>query len=513
MKTTESEEPDRVKQTDSETSSSSAESGVLASFPTAVVEGARPSISELYRGSKLWLLTLACLVLAVGLVWWSLPQRGINIQIQFPDGHGLEAEDSVRFRGIDVGEVSRVSLNPELGGVNVIVRLKPSAARLARKGTRFWIVRPQLSISGISGLETAVGHKYIGLIPGDAEGTPQYQFTGLSGAPPDALSADGIELIFRGEKRHSVSIGSPVTYRGVEVGRILAVGLSSDARYVDVRARIFQQFRNLITTETVFWASSGVNVDFSFGGGLKLDTESLETIARGGVSMLTIKNGGQSVQSGHVFELFGKPEEGWYESARNVRAAGVEPRGALPLIIRWKKDGILGGDKEQTVCGIPVVDRTGETYLIVPGRIYESPRKMKEGTLSIGPAGFPEQAVPLVPDGELAQRALVKLNVAKDYCKTWLSYERDFRSPESPEDCLAVRASMPGSATSAYVHYAIDEEDIDEEWKVPRFDGDSNIWDGAPVLSNVDGKVIGVLSIARDGLAEILRIENSLSQE
>ena len=107
--------------------------------------------------------------------------------------------------------------------------LKPFAKQLAREGTRFWIVRPEVSLTEISGLETAVGHKYIGLLPGTDDAKSQYKFEGLSEEPPDADADEGFEIIIRGQKRHSITPGSPVTCRGVEVGTVLSVALSKSA--------------------------------------------------------------------------------------------------------------------------------------------------------------------------------------------------------------------------------------------------------------------------------------------
>ncbi len=73
------------------------------------------------------MIQITRLLLAIALVWWSLPERGIAIDIHFPEGHGLEAEDTVRYRGIEVGVVEKVELNSELSGVDVKVNLKPSA--------------------------------------------------------------------------------------------------------------------------------------------------------------------------------------------------------------------------------------------------------------------------------------------------------------------------------------------------------------------------------------------------
>ncbi len=461
-------------------------------------------------GSYMWLITLICLLIAVGLAWWSLPENGITIDIHFPEGHGLEAEDVVRFRGIDVGIVEEVKLNTDLSGVDVRVNLKPFAQSLAREGTRFWIVRPELSLAGISGLDTAVGHKYIGLIPGDPVAPRRRSFEGLPTSPPDALANDGMEIMIRGEKKYSISAGSPVTCRGVEIGRILSVGLSQDARFVDVRARIFEKYCRLVTTKSKFWATSGVDFDFSFGEGVRLDMESLETIARGGVSMLTIESGGQHVKPGHPFTLYQKPEENWYEAARMVSTAQVELQGVLPLEILWQHNGLLGASrKQQTFNGIPFRDRAGKTFVLIPSDILRLPNRGEPGSMQIAPVGHDEKAIPVTElpaekdsdssendDAESTPYRVLKLGVPDDFSMSWVG-ENATRTPEVIEDGLAVRASETNNRLT-YLHYPIEKLDItvtDQGWDLNSFDGDRDVWHGSPVLSATDGKVIGVLLI------------------
>ena len=172
------------------------DSETVSQFPRArVVE--KPT--EVFGLTRLWWLALACLILAVGLVVWSLPAQGTAIKIAFPEGHGLRAEDAVRYRGIDVGIVESVRLNQSLEKVEVDVRLLPSAEKIAVQGSRFWIVRPQLSLSGVSGLETAVGHKYIEVIPGPDGGKRVRDFDGLTQPPVDSIAAGGIEILLQAD--------------------------------------------------------------------------------------------------------------------------------------------------------------------------------------------------------------------------------------------------------------------------------------------------------------------------
>lgn len=87
-------------------------------IPAATVRTGRSSSLKSLGRSKLWWLTLLCVIVAAALAWRSLPQQGYVIAIQFPEGHGIKAGDAIRHRGIDVGQVTEVRLS-EIGRAHV----------------------------------------------------------------------------------------------------------------------------------------------------------------------------------------------------------------------------------------------------------------------------------------------------------------------------------------------------------------------------------------------------------
>ena len=460
-------------------------------IPVANVRQAK----SVFRASYMWLMTLVCLAIAIGIVWWSLPEVGHRITIHFPDGHGLESEDKVRYRGIDVGTVDDVRLNPDLSGVDVSVTLAPFAEPLAREGTRFWVVRPELSLSRISGIETAVGHKYIGLQPGDPSGTRKQQFSGLAFSPPDALGNEGVEIVLRGQRKHSVNEGSPVSCRGVDIGQIISVGLSQDGRHVDIRARVLQKHIDLVTTNSVFWATSGIDLDISLSSGLKLNAESLETIARGGVSLLTIAGGGETVQPGHIFTLHQKAEDDWYELAANVRSTSIRLFGTEPMESTWSQKSILGQSKRSaTFNGLPIKTGAG-TFVVCPTDVVLPPKRAIEGSFNFVLQS--DRNTPLQSAGATEnQGALVRIPVGSTQTDQWILSD-NVRQHDTAEDCLAVRGTWQESGKLTFLHYPIDAGQLDGEWMVRGFNGDRKIWHGAPVLAASDGKVIGVLLVEK----------------
>ena len=133
-------------------------------FPAATISDRSPASQTLRsNASRLWILTAVCLIIAIVLFASANRRRGTEITVRFDQGHGIKAGDMLRHRGIEVGEVAVVKLDPDLGKINVQILLEPAAAGLAREGSRFWIERPRLSLARVSGLETVVGAKYLGV--------------------------------------------------------------------------------------------------------------------------------------------------------------------------------------------------------------------------------------------------------------------------------------------------------------------------------------------------------------
>ncbi len=83
--------------------------------PEQSLPSAEPRLRR--RWSYLWLLPIACAVIAGWLLFSALVQRGIPISIQFQQGYGLKPGDALRYRGINVGSVEDVLLAADLHSI------------------------------------------------------------------------------------------------------------------------------------------------------------------------------------------------------------------------------------------------------------------------------------------------------------------------------------------------------------------------------------------------------------
>lgn len=463
-------------------------------FPLAEVRQA--ASAGILQRSSMWWVTLICLLGAVFLAWKSMPQTGTEITIHFPEGHGLKPDDAVRYRGIEVGRVTSVALNEDLTGIDVRVMLNPGGGALDREGTRFWIVRPRLSLTEVSGLETAVGSKYIGVSPAAQNAARRVEFEGLASVPPDELDHGGLEIILRSDDRHGASPGAPVTWRGVKAGKVLSVNLSPDARHVNVTVRIDRAYRRLVRPSSKFWVTSGFGVDLSLTG-LKLNAQSLTTIIQGGVSFISPPDQKEQepVTSGHVFLLADSVDEEWLKSAANIPLVDF----ALPetvVVNGERKSSILGisRSKEFTQTGLLVADSAG-AVLLTP-----TLPPSDDGSVLTDFQVLANQSDPLVVSGartEECQSAMSGMSQVSTRQATAALPWTAFRTPSTPEDCLVVRSAVVDGKATPLIQ-PVDLEQIslfENNWVIQIDDADFSEWHGAPVVSMADGKIIGFLQI------------------
>src|SRR5215467_2577463 len=227
------------------------------SFPTAGERAASRGLSAWLdhwglRETRMWWVTAACAVVALVLVATAWHSSGLSVTIEFVEGHGLQPGDPVRLRGIDVGTVEHVVLNPGLDRVEVTVRLMREANAIAREGTLFWIERPQVGLSLVRGLETIVGPKYIAVQPGPSEGPKLQRFVGVE-SPRQIIDSGKYSLTLHFRQGHGLRAGSPVRFRGVQVGEVVDVALAPSAKEILVRVDLIEGASQLAHAGSLFW--------------------------------------------------------------------------------------------------------------------------------------------------------------------------------------------------------------------------------------------------------------------
>jgi paraquat-inducible protein B len=268
------------------------------------------------RISSVWIIPVLALGV-VGYLLWSqvMRDRGPMITIVFNDAAGIEPGSEIIHRGVPVGVVRHLGLSTDLQSVTVSAELRTDAAGLAVEGTKFWVVRPEVSLQRIAGLETLVGPQYIAIQPGDSDGNRVGSFVALD-APARIAPADkeALRLLLHADRLGNLSPGSPVLYREIQVGAVRDARLSNNATGVFVTIDIEPKYAPLVHENTRFWRSGGVGFDFGLFSGLSVEADSLDALLNASISFATPESErkrGERTKSGDEFDLDVSVDEDW----------------------------------------------------------------------------------------------------------------------------------------------------------------------------------------------------------
>lgn len=275
----------------------------MTDTPTTVnIEPARGSL--LSRLSIVWIVPMLALVIALGVAWKSYDDRGPLISIEFENGAGIaKRETELRYRDIAVGVVEDVKFSSGLETVVALVRLEKDVAPYVDSEAAFWVVHPELSARGVTGLDTVLSGVYIeGSWDSDIVGA-QDHFTGLSDAPLSRHGKEGLEITLRTTAGGSITDDSSITFRGIEVGRVGTATISEQGNFATAKAIIYHPHSRLISPSTRFWDTSGFT--FSVGpGGAEIDFSSVATLIGGGLTFDTFVSENGIVRTDAEFDVY-----------------------------------------------------------------------------------------------------------------------------------------------------------------------------------------------------------------
>jgi paraquat-inducible protein B len=278
-----------------------------AALPRATVRRRR------WGFSLVWVVPLVAALVAGSLVYQRMQEVGPTIRIKFRDASGVKPDQTeIRYRGVPVGHVTVAELSSDQAHVVVTAQLRQSAAALARDGSLFWIVRPEVGFGTVRGLSTVLTGSYIQALPGKGEKVRK-DFVGLESASP-TLGQVGLNVTLAANQLGSVRQGSPVFYRGVEVGSVTATDLSRDATSAQIRVFMPQRYARLVRLGSRFWLVSGVDVDFGLFRGLQINVESLRSLVTGGIAFATPEDADAPLaKESTLFLLHDKPQKEWLD--------------------------------------------------------------------------------------------------------------------------------------------------------------------------------------------------------
>lgn len=390
-----------------------------------------------------WLIPVVAAVIGGWLAVKAVLDRGPTISISFSTAEGLESEKTrVKYRSVDIGRVTGIAFSEDRKRVIVKVELGKQAEPFLVTDTRFWVVRPRVSGTQVSGLGTLLSGAYIGMDAGESA-DPRREFVGLDVQPIVTVDLPGRQFQLHADDLGSLDIGSPVYFRRVEVGSVVAYELDPDGSGVQLRLFVNAPYDRLVKADTRFWQASGFDLALD-ASGIRLNTESVASVLLGGVAFQTPAESTQAppAPANAKFSLYsdrGKAMRLPDTAEENYRMVFGESVRGLSVGAPVDFRGIVVG--EVAAIDVDFNEASGEVAIPVSVRLY--PDRLRGGAKrgAVGPGALIEKLVARGLRAQLRSGSLLtgQLFVALDYFPG---------EPKATVQRRAGRAEIPTVASS-----------------------------------------------------------------
>ena len=266
------------------------------------------SLPKIQESSKfnfilsIWIVPIIAIIIASWLGFEYYWELGPQIEITFKSNEGLkDGQSLIKYKDVSIGKVEKVMLDEDGKGVKVIARINKEAAAYINNKAHFWIVKPEVGISGVSGLDTILSGTYINM-SSEKNGINKRKFIGLEN--PLRENSDGKYFHLNAQSSYGVEVGTPLYYKSMKAGNVEHITISPDGESIDILVYIEKPYISRIMTDTKFWVQSSVAIDY-LNGQLNLSVAPMTNIIRGGIEFSSSYEQNQAkLPDDYIFMLY-----------------------------------------------------------------------------------------------------------------------------------------------------------------------------------------------------------------
>ncbi|HBO37230.1 MAG TPA: MCE family protein [Pasteurellaceae bacterium] len=191
----------------------------------------------------------------------------------------------LRYMGLAVGEVESIDLDQKMKKIIVKALMNPNyMSMIAKDGSQFRVISPQISAGSIENLDSLL-RPYIDVETGSGKYQTQFRLADNNATVNNKYN-NGFPLVLETSDAANLSVGSPIIYRGVEVGKIRNMELNDLGDRVLIHILIGTKYQYLVRQNSEFWVSSGYTAELGWSG-MAINTGSVQQLLKGGISFST----------------------------------------------------------------------------------------------------------------------------------------------------------------------------------------------------------------------------------
>lgn len=274
----------------------------------------KPIIEEKKTVSFIWILPLIILGILGWIAYESYMKKGTNITVVFKSAEGLkEGVTPLEYKGLQLGKVTKIFMHDDLKSVKVRILVNKEASKyVASESSQFWIKKPTVSLTKISGLNTLISGYKIELSPlfktqeEYEKGNHKTFFEGLDTQPNDEFGDNGYYVSLIANDKDNVEVGTPIFYNKYQIGEIISKEFKYEKVYLS--AYIYDKFNYLVNKSSKFIVNEALKVSYG-ASGLNIEVGSLYSALVGGITVITPNKDDEVIPKDEVHILYATKDD------------------------------------------------------------------------------------------------------------------------------------------------------------------------------------------------------------
>ncbi len=230
--------------------------------------------------------------------------------------NNLKKGSKVLYKGFEVGSLKDVELLDD--GIKTILEIDKKYKKLFNTNSIIYLNKFEMSLDGVKNAKSAVFGPSISVTSSEG-GEFKNSFVLKEDKFKPSYKKEGLSVVLNASRKSSLKMGSPVYYRQLQIGWVDSFELSKDAKFVNITAFIEKKYKHLVRKNSIFYNATAFGMDISLFG-VKVETETVETMLRGGIVLITPEDYTAQAVDGDVFVLELESDSEWLEYSPSIEA-------------------------------------------------------------------------------------------------------------------------------------------------------------------------------------------------
>jgi len=225
------------------------------------------------------------------------------ITLKLKNNHNIKKGSKLLYKNVHIGEVSNIELKND---IVLTLSVENKYKYLFGKNSKIYLKGLELSLDKIENLATTVFGDNLYLI---ADKNNNFKSNYIIDAinPDDTFYEKGLRIKLQAIESKNIAVGSPIYYKGFEVGEIYGADLTKNGEFIIFNLFIKQKYANIVQHTSKFYKATTVDIDVGvLGANIKLG--SAKSMLKGGIVFINDKATATttSIKDGALFHLLEK---------------------------------------------------------------------------------------------------------------------------------------------------------------------------------------------------------------